>query len=41
MTVRNADWNVTVEPGGSTTFGFNANATDDVRTDPDLSCVAG
>jgi cellulase/cellobiase CelA1 len=41
VTVRNADWNVTVEPGASTTFGFNANATDAQRTDPDLSCVAG
>jgi serine/threonine protein kinase len=41
VTVRNAGWNVTVEPGASTTFGFNANATDAARTDPDLSCVAG
>jgi hypothetical protein len=38
--VRNADWNVTVDPGGSTNFGFNVNATDDVRSVPDVSCEA-
>jgi serine/threonine protein kinase len=41
VTVRNAGWNATVEPGKSTTFGFNANATDDERGEPTVSCEAG
>jgi serine/threonine protein kinase len=40
VTVRNANWNATVEPGKTTTFGFNANATDDERGQPTLSCEA-
>ena len=38
VTVRNAEWNGTVEPGKATTFGMNVNATDDERTEPDVSC---
>jgi serine/threonine protein kinase len=38
MTVKNADWNLTVPAGGETTFGFTATATTDPRPVPKLTC---
>jgi len=38
MTVKNADWNLTVPAGGETTFGFTASATDEDRPVPRLTC---
>jgi serine/threonine protein kinase len=41
VTVKNADWNVTIGPGQTATFGMNLNAADDERTEPDVSCESG
>jgi serine/threonine protein kinase len=39
ITVRNLSYNVTIPAGGKTTFGFTANANDDQRPVPEVTCA--
>ncbi|TDV47876.1 protein kinase domain-containing protein [Actinophytocola oryzae] len=39
VTVRNLDWNVTIQAGAETTFGFTARANGDDRPRPEVSCA--
>jgi hypothetical protein len=39
--VTNADWNVTVDAGSATTFGFNVTAPGSDRPVPEVTCEEG